>query len=232
MLIRADVELVADTGVPEDAIHNTFHFLSDQVSFTEDLRVYLRDEIDRFYELGTGTDPPLVDFLSPLVINNPHRIYFYEVDPATGLSGSPIAEAGWGLPATGGTPLPPEVALVATFHADISDVSERIAVAPTGPAGDILPRARRRGRIYFGPLNTSALGSSGRPATTLVTSLANAAQRLAEGATLTHPDARLAVYSRADGVAREVTGGWVDDEFDTQRRRGRERTLRDTWVAA
>jgi hypothetical protein len=42
--------------------------------------------------------------------------------------------------------------------------------------------------------------------------------------------ATLAVWSPSNGDAVPVTDGWVDNAWDTQRRRGIDRTARSTWT--
>lgn len=86
---------------------------------------------------------------------------------------------------------------------------------------------RRRGRIYLGPLSNGALGAtSGKLDPTVKTAFVSAAQTLFD----IH-DAATAwswvVYSPTTDTAGtgetgayEVVSGWIDDEIDTQRRRG------------
>ena len=102
-------------------------------------------------------------------------------------------------------PLPPEVSLCGSFQ----------AVAASG-----IPQSRRRGRIFLGPLNTGTLASTGRPAVGSVAILRNAleALRVASAAAATW---EWSVFSTKNLVNYSIANGWVDDEFDTQRRRGR-----------
>jgi hypothetical protein len=59
----------------------------------------------------------------------------------------------------------------------------------------------------------------------VITTLAKALRDLID-ASVTETTWSLAVYSVADAVAREVTNGWVDNAWDTQRRRGIDATAR------
>lgn len=104
-----------------------------------------------------------------------------------------------------GNTLPPEVSLCGSFQ----------AVQASG-----IPQARRRGRIYIGPLSVANLETTGRPAATRVTLLRNAleALRVASAAAASW---EWSVFSTRNLVNYSVANGWVDDEFDTQRRRGR-----------
>jgi hypothetical protein len=79
---------------------------------------------------------------------------------------------------------------------------------------------RYRGRIYMGPM-TSGIGE--RPSsqqTGYGTALANGL------AGIGGLDIQWCVKSRADGEYRQVTDFWIDDEWDTQRRRGLKATTR------
>jgi len=104
-----------------------------------------------------------------------------------------------------GNPLPPEVSMCGSFQ----------AVPASG-----IPQARRRGRIFLGPINATTLETTGRPTVARVTILRNAleALRVASAAAATW---EWSVFSTKNLVNYSVANGWVDDEFDTQRRRGR-----------
>jgi len=104
-----------------------------------------------------------------------------------------------------GNPLPPEVSLCGSFQA---------------PPASGIPQARRRGRIFLGPLNIGTIAGTGRPTPGSVTILRNAleALRVASAAAATW---EWSVFSTKNLVNYSITNGWVDDEYDTQRRRGR-----------
>jgi len=101
---------------------------------------------------------------------------------------------------------------------------------PTG-SGDV--PARHRGRVYIGPLSSEAIEvpTSDAPARVLpafVTSLTSAASTLRADISALG-DSFWCVWSRVDDNFREVSGGWVDNAFDIQRRRGELATLRTNW---
>jgi hypothetical protein len=91
------------------------------------------------------------------------------------------------------------------------------------------PQARKRGRIYLGPFDTTQLNADGRILPACQTTIRNAAQAL-----LTASDVALdwswAVYSPTNASGVIVDNGWVDNEWDTQRRRGRAATTRSTFT--
>lgn len=86
--------------------------------------------------------------------------------------------------------------------------------------------ARRRGRIYLGPLRADAVNDTTGKISSSVTSAINTAADALLTASLADADYRWAVFSRADNTARIVVAGWVDNEFDIQRRRGTAATSR------
>lgn len=111
--------------------------------------------------------------------------------------------------------LPLEVAAVCSFQGAI--------IAGTN-------RARRRGRNYIGPLNTTALaaGDSTTPpalSAGMITALRDYMSALWDTNSAANPST-WSVYSRADDAMVTITNGWVDNDFDTQRRRGKRATTR------
>ena len=86
-------------------------------------------------------------------------------------------------------------------------------------------RPRKRGRIYLGPLRAdtgTTVGNVIRPSTAIRTNVAGA------GATLIDLSGvvRWGVLSQADEVIWQIDHGFIDDAFDTQRRRGEDPTAR------
>jgi hypothetical protein len=113
--------------------------------------------------------------------------------------------------------LPSEVALVASFYSTRN-----------------LPR--RRGRVYIGPFGTSVLATpaSGtgivRPDLPIRNALLGAMSGLRADATAA--GLRWCVLSQADAALYDITDGWVDDAFDTQRRRGEDALSRLVWSSS
>lgn len=149
---------------------------------------------------------------SQIVSQNGHVIKLTDIaDPQPRY---PFYEETWNTTvAPSGSTAPPEVSLVASFQGDrLSGV----------------PQARRRGRMYVGPLRLTHLGNDGRPTPALITQLtAIMDDFLTASAAMTATT--WGVYSRAGSFITEVTNGWIDNEFDTQRRRGRLATSRTVY---
>ena len=84
-------------------------------------------------------------------------------------------------------------------------------------------RPRYRGRLYV-PLVLSGGSPSGANVSTPTMTLIAGLVPLFEG--LGGVDVDWGVYSRADGQFRKYTNWWIDNSWDTQRRRGKRATLR------
>lgn len=200
-----------DTGLPEDDVVNTWHFEGPSIPTPNTANIM--DMVEDFYTVtyAPSIDPLLFYYSGSL--NGNYRLRVYDVDAAP--PRAPIAtRTGVFGPVAGGGPLPEEVALVNSFYA-----------APV--AGT--PAARRRNRNYLGPFNRGALGvGDGRPVPALLQVVKNAAvgMKAASDASL---DMKWVILSATTGVTANVVGGWVDNAWDTQRRRGTEADLRISW---
>lgn len=151
------------------------------------------------------------------------HIDVYDVDTpgklAGGPLGSPALSVPWTVSAAGGSPdHPSEVAIVMSMHADYTGAVEE-------GVGDTRPRARRRGRVYLGPFQTSVQGDGAnnvpRPSNAIRDLIVAAGARLRDTVV-----GELAVWSRSDAIFRPVTVVSCDNSFDTQRRRGESATVR------
>jgi hypothetical protein len=128
---------------------------------------------------------------------------------------APIRITTWNLTASPtGNPLPSEVCLCMSFQA-------------TQVSG--VPQARRRGRIFIGPLDVTSLETDGRPPSTARLAINNAGGALLD-ASQASTTWKWAVYSRVLGTGSDVANGWVDNAFDIQRRRGIQPNLRSIFV--
>lgn len=133
---------------------------------------------------------------------------------------------------------PPREAFEFEFNIPGSDPSNglpsEVAICCSFFAGRNLPRSR--GRIYFGPLTTGTATADGDPrikvAPTIPLMLVGQMAKLqADSQVSGEGRPKWCVLSQADAELKEVTAGWVDDAFDTQRRRGEEAKNRTTWAA-
>lgn len=211
--LEAQVVFANVSGVPRDQYVNTFQFRS-QGDFGD--TAVLADAIQGFYNVENGNGFALAAMLSGRISRaaNATAVKFYNVDAAP--PRVPIYSEQFTLHAAGTVQvLPEEVALCLSFR---------------GPLASGTVAARRRGRIYLGPLckyaAESTVGSEDRPEPD------NFAPILAKMAIL-KSDAAIAGYdwgvrSSIGGGFTTITHAWIDNVFDTQRRRGPRATARTT----
>lgn len=214
--VHASVTFNHVSGLPEDSVVNTFtfHTLGDDLAGVEGDAI--QDLLNDFYTLGHGTSASIGSRLGAQLSRtaNPVMRLYDITGHLTGTpAGSPVRVSPLAnLPgASDPNLLPTEVAACLSFRSDYLSDPE---FAP-----GTRPRARDRGRIYIGPLgqNNCVAGLGGRPVPsgTLTAVILDAAQALRD-----QPDAQWRVWSRARGTTDAVVEIWLDDAWDTQRRRG------------
>lgn len=225
-LYKMVVKLHRSNGVPADDVINVWHFEGDEGGTST-------DEETRWNELLPGLVSRLETFYNGI------SVYFSRV-----LSGEctiqainmrdprPVyarQESTFTLPQSQAVaPLPSEVALCLSFEG---------AKEP----GAVM--RRRRGRVYLGPFNdfaldTAPIGGDSRPILALREAVLNEGLTMATGEPATGA-ARLAIFSpteagplntTADAAWNDAVRLWLDDAWDTQRRRGAVASRRDERV--
>lgn len=208
---RFTVTLQGASLLPEDQYVNSFHFDHVEpvvITDYDNVRDMLRD----FYAVspvgGTGS---ISSFMSSR-IQTVATVRAYDLgDP---IPRAPRYESTFNMAArASGDPLPEEVALVLSF--------ERPRISGT-------PQSRRRNRIYLGPFAESANGTDARPSAALRTNIARAARDMLDAS---NASVRWTweVNSPTYNEHGPVVGGWIDDAWDTQRRRGQASSTRLLW---
>lgn len=210
-VILAQVSLPHDNALPEDVTVNTLYF-NGAASTT--VGTSITNAIIDFFT-GANTTATIASRLSS-DLSGTINVKCYNIDDPK--PRVPFYEAS-GTMTVGSSALPSEVAVCLSFQA-------------TKVSG--LDQARRRGRIFIGPL-ANLSGATGvfatgstvpRPIAAFRTDLLVAAKRLQDTSdTNNHP---WVVYSRMNDTTAVVANGWVDDAFDTQRRRGIRPSTRST----
>lgn len=198
--LQARINMV--TGIPEDAVTNSWCVQADDLTAA----VLFCDEIEDLYDTVGG-------LLSAAVRQNNHELKLYDVDDP--MPRAPVYTNVFNLAAapTGQT-MPPEVASCLSFQ----------GVKVSGQ-----PQNRRRGRVFVGPLKTTALDATGRFGAGFMTTLKTAGQDLLV-ASAAAPSWTWGIHSPltiGDFVA--VNNGWVDNAPDIQRRRGTLATARTVY---
>lgn len=192
-LYRVQIELNMDSANERDRCVNTWHLIAD-------------DEL----ELESGGIVALTTFYGGLASYlsasvNPTASVYRAYDLADPEPRAPVLEEQFDVGTTGTTVAPPELAIVCSFEA---------------PQQSGQPQARRRGRIYFGPLYMGVIDSAtGTVQNAVVDVIAAELQELLDTSQAATTWA-WSVYSRVNASAIEVQHAWVDDAFDIQRRRG------------
>lgn len=219
---KAVVNLAALDGVPENAVLNTF-FFNDTGGGTD---AQITDALDRFYNDVHAATAAIGDYISRSVNRaaDACSIDLYTMPAVDGPTGSPRSTTTFTLEGTdaGNVTLPSECAAVLSFAADLAGIPEE--------SGVTRPRARRRGRVFLGPLNSNATDATAgattplRLGTPFLEVCTAAADVELEPGSL--GDWEWCVFSQTDWVARPVETIWMDNAFDTQRRRGVEATFR------
>lgn len=218
-IYRVQMEFPYFTNLPKDVAVNTFHVTClpplDPVDYQDVLQAFID-----FYNEPAPTGTPVGGYLSAVIKRGSlactASLYNLE-DPEPR---PPIEVTPFTLAATSGTTtMPLEAAVCLSMHS-------------TFPAGEV--RARRRGRVFIGPLQSTAFvaGSASTFPTVnpvMATALKNSAERLRSAIPAINPLAHWSIYSRVNGTSSEVVAGWIDDAPDTQRRRGQDTTARTTW---
>jgi hypothetical protein len=238
----AQVTLQSVSGLSKDRFENVWHFTSGTTVVSELDAKGCALRLQDFYSGGTHPSANVAWYLSPK-IQGGALVKVYDEDapggPHTRANPRPILyEATWpiGAPSTGDLSLPEEVALAVSYYSS--------ANAP-----------RHRGRIYIGPLNTAGLESDTevRPSANMIASFVAAATRLIATGDGAIPVSSLSTLSgitdpgdvvapMPDWALRSKIGtgtkiapivtyelatkGWVDNEWDAQRRRRVEASAR------
>jgi len=211
---RIDAVMPYSTFIPRDVTVNTFHVECASMGTTELNTIH--GAIEGFYVNsygGASVSSRMNDYVSRAT--NASTVVTRQV----GVPGAPLDEWSFTLDDSAYAPcLPFEVAVCLSYNSLVPGV----------------PRGRSRGRIYIGPLNygagtiTTSSSVPPTPATSFMDCLAEAASTL-HGA-LSSYGIDWGVYSRVDEVLYPITGGYIDNEFDTQRRRQVDATARTTWA--
>lgn len=188
------------SGVSKDAAQNVWYFTADDsTNLTNAVNA-----LDAFYSSIDGV-------YSNLVATTGARMKVYDLaDPEPR---APVLDVALSVSSVGGDPAPTECAIAVSFQ----------ATRVSGAAQN-----RRRGRVYIGPLQKAAIHTDGRPTSSTISGLVTAADTLLT-ASKAASGWSWVVFSRANDAPVAVDNGWVDNEFDTQRRRGREATSRSTF---
>jgi len=232
-VVKAATVFESVTGLPEDRVVHDLHFRWDgPIGPTDGELTELGEKIEAFYNTKNGamTYEPCAYLSGELSrAAGAARTRMFRYDDIAHPEGSPQVERPFTLGAArvGYASLPAEVACCVSYNADLTGVQVEI--------GDTRPAARRKGRLYFGPLNNYvfALGPNAagvqRPSADFQTDLRRGLEelRLQAGDIMAlNAGLFLSVYSQSDNAVRGIVAVSTDNAFDVQRRRGSKATAR------
>lgn len=229
--VLATVTFAHQSGLIEDQVVNNFSFLTvSEPPSAADMDT-ISGYLSAFYNAVQPTNGSKVANLLGTQLSraaNKAHVRFYNIPIGVmdgSAHGSPIHETFFTLDAAqaGESNLPSEVAVCLSYHADLTDYQQELGVTR--------PAARRRGRIYLGPLNTLARTVDATTGRVKVSAIAQSTIKDAATALIATGNPNWAIWSRANLLFSEVVGGFVDDAFDTQRRRGEKALARVSFGA-
>lgn len=212
-LYRHQVAINMDSALPEDDIMNTFHFKGEAGPSTATDTAAIATAVGAFYNAIDGSIFP-----NEVAATADFKTY----DLSNAVPRVPVFEGTHSLTPSGTTGIPTEAAICLSFEGSpVSGVNQ----------------ARRRGRLFLGPLSTECVQIVGGK--TVVEAdrrgtIATAASALRAAAIAA--DLEWGVYSPSEAAFdgdisafTAVASGWVDNAFDTIRKRGTAPTVRTTW---
>ncbi len=204
-IYRTQVQIRTADDVPANYATNTWHCIApDLVELA-------------LWEAALTTFYNAIDtYFSVLVKSGSTGMYMKHYDLEDPEPRAPVLEGPQSLTPNSGLGLPTEVSLVMSFQA---------------PRSSGVPQARRRNRIYIPFLTAATNTTDSRPSSALINAVDGAAQALLDASGPTSNDWQWVVYSPTDNQIDLVDNGWIDNEWDTQRRRGRKMTSRTTFNA-
>lgn len=214
------------SGLPEDIVEMTTNIRFPDEPSLLDRASAVTNYIDFFNVEAPAATGNVAHWISEAMsrVANSAAVLAYETTDLSGQTpfGSPTASSNFTLAvATTSDELPEEIATVISYNADLTNipVSE---TNPSPPPATIRPQARRRGRVFVGPLISLAgetVANIFRPRSNFMADLGEAfAQYCNDVADDT--TGQVAVWSRSDADLYPVVGGYVDNAWDVQRRRG------------
>lgn len=217
------------SGIIDDYPVMDMHFVPPTAWDLSDVAA-LRAVIDDFWNTSPsgGSSAPHT-YLSKEVSNGAfHDLFGYNVPSVAGPTGAPIWMDSFQTPTVGTDALPEEVAVCLSFHSSYGLDPE------FGPGRTSRPRAKHRNRFYVGPLSTAAISEDSTSHRTYVSDSCqtnftlSAKQQLQDAATAI--GWLWCTFSPTDRTRETLVDGevWMDNAFDTQRRRGPTPTHRIT----
>jgi len=201
------------SGLPEDRFVNTWAFASDAAD-SDSAQLAAIDKVKAFFGDTYGGEVVKSFLSSPAIDETKCEMRAYYMGDPPDFRVPLISPWDIGPMSTSG-PLPSECAVCVSYYSELN-------------------KPRRRGRVYIGPLGAPAVQSSTtqgpRVSAGFQTVLLAAALELATPDTGPQWAFVAMQDATSDRILRVPTHLWVDNAFDTQRRRGEQASVRLTGV--
>lgn len=215
-IIRAQATFQGATNLPEDRFVGTFHaeWFGQYTDYASGALAWAVS-VENFYLVAGSNGRSIANLMSPFISGM--TVTTYDMDQPEGEREPTTIESSWVDSGTTNT-LPEEVAVCLTLHG----------------APPITPR--RRGRLYLGPLVNDTDVRSNADNTEPMRVNIGGGQSI--GATIAAAASTLRDVADLTWAIRSITpvenyvpivGGWIDNAFDTQRRRGPDPSARLLW---
>lgn len=214
----AQIIFTPTSGIAADASITTLHALKVAGGpFLDADAENFANAIETFLDMPSPPTRAMGAYISPVISRTADACRIKIIDLGDPQPRVPRVERTFTLAASGSTSaLPEEVAVCLSYK---------------GAAGSGLNPAARRGRMFWGPLSASAGTPLATPPTRPDLTAIAVDYFAAAAAMATELDTdglRWVVYSPTYEVSTEVAELWVDNAWDTQRRRGLDATTRAT----
>lgn len=202
-----------ESQLAEDNFVNTWHFRKTSGIVTDFDNV--KDMLVDFYSVAPeGVQTSITTYMCQGNLSGNFTVKAYHLtDP---IPRTPAYEFSGTVNLPSEVSMPTEVAAVLSFQAEPESGENQ---------------KRRRNRVYVGPFSSDCLGPDGTISPNLVETMLFAGKALfnaSQESVTWHWN----VYSPTDDIAYEIYNGWVDNGYDTQRRRGTRATARGYFTEA
>jgi len=207
------------SGIERDAIQNTYHYAAPSANPT------LSDFNNWCVAFGNFM-AAISPHLSPVISHagNALKQDFYKIPPEKALLGPPHhSQLGTIAGASTGGPLPSEVALVLSLDGTTTQDAEH------GPGGT-RPAQRKRNRVYLGPLSSLTLCTvqdteESQPTNAVIDDIGQAYEQHMVTEMISYNWIPM-LFSKVAWALWPLLRAWIDNAWDSQRRRGNDRTIK------
>lgn len=214
MPIKGSIIHRYQSGLDQDVSISTFY--SAAADTEANITAFGTFITNLFQDTTEVSGPSIHNLMSGYVDRDATTLRMVSFNPATGFEDAEPIEVSMTMAnPTNTANLPQEVAFCLSYNSQFTAVN----------------KGRNRGRVFLGPFNNGfnvgALLAPSRPITEFAEIIAFRAKTFADIAN--GDGAQISLYSPTDNALKQITAYSFDDEWDTQRRRGLDKTFRTTY---